>query len=437
MTAEILIMNKSSVAMAADSAGSIKISEGYKINNSMNKIFMLSKYQPVGIMVYGNSQFMGVPWETLIHLYRTNIKDKSKDTLREYGEDFMLFLRNQEFFDEALQEKYFIDRVATFLDNLSNELNKHLYQKIIVTNATVKKSDKVKIVQKTLKDIHSEWKKTKDLADIKKKFINETFEKFKDKIDQLIDNFVKRVPINVIHKQIIADLCKFKLSKQKFTDYSGVVIAGFGDKQNFPAYTTYECEFLINGIFKYREIQSYEIQIERRSAVVPFAQPDMVKLFMKGIHDSYEEFLHGFMNTIFKDYTKQIVNDINKLTPTEKDDIHKKIDQDVNKMMNNLQSSMSSYSLVKFVQPITQTVSHLPKDDLASMAESLVNLTSIKRRLSINEEETVGGPIDVAVISKKDGFIWIKRKHYFKPELNSHFFENYFTDCKESPHEQS
>jgi hypothetical protein len=42
------------------------------------------------------------------------------------------------------------------------------------------------------------------------------------------------------------------------------------------------------------------------------------------------------------------------------------------------------------------------------------------------DAETVGGPIDVAVLSKGDGFIWIKRKHYFKPELNPHFLTNYF-----------
>ena len=36
--------------------------------------------------------------------------------------------------------------------------------------------------------------------------------------------------------------------------------------------------------------------------------------------------------------------------------------------------------------------------------------------------ETVGGPIDVAlIISKGDGLIWIKRKHYFSPELNPQF----------------
>ena len=34
--------------------------------------------------------------------------------------------------------------------------------------------------------------------------------------------------------------------------------------------------------------------------------------------------------------------------------------------------------------------------------------------------------MDVAVISKGDGFVWINRKHYFKPELNASFFSNYF-----------
>ena len=65
------------------------------------------------------------------------------------------------------------------------------------------------------------------------------------------------------------------------------------------------------------------------------------------------------------------------------------------------------------------------------MAESLINLTCLKRRISINAE-TVGGPVDVAVISKGDGLIWIKRKHYFQPELNYGFFQNYFRNISGS-----
>ena len=69
-------------------------------------------------------------------------------------------------------------------------------------------------------------------------------------------------------------------------------------------------------------------------------------------------------------------------------------------------------------------VGALSKEDLAEMAESLIYLTYLKRRITF-AEESVGGPVDVAVISKTDGFIWLKRKHYFKPELNHHYFSKF------------
>ena len=49
------------------------------------------------------------------------------------------------------------------------------------------------------------------------------------------------------------------------------------------------------------------------------------------------------------------------------------------------------------------------------------------------DSETVGGPVDVAVISKGDGFIWIDRKHYFRKDLNHHFFRNYYVDDEDKP----
>ncbi len=67
----------------------------------------------------------------------------------------------------------------------------------------------------------------------------------------------------------------------------------------------------------------------------------------------------------------------------------------------------------------------LSKEELASAAETFVNLVSFRKKV-IMVDETVGGPIDVVVITKGDGLIWIKRKHYFEPKLNHHFFSNYY-----------
>ncbi|MFC2016786.1 hypothetical protein ACFLUD_00030 [Chloroflexota bacterium] len=81
----------------------------------------------------------------------------------------------------------------------------------------------------------------------------------------------------------------------------------------------------------------------------------------------------------------------------------------------------------EFSGPIANIVSVLPKSDLAALAESLISLTIVKRKSS-PESETVAEPIDVALISKGDGFIWIKRKHYFNADFNPGFFTR---RCKE------
>lgn len=61
MTAEVAIANKQAVALAADSAVSIGPSAD-KIYTTALKIFQLAEGAPVGIMVSGAAEFLGIPW---------------------------------------------------------------------------------------------------------------------------------------------------------------------------------------------------------------------------------------------------------------------------------------------------------------------------------------------------------------------------------------
>jgi hypothetical protein len=95
-----------------------------------------------------------------------------------------------------------------------------------------------------------------------------------------------------------------------------------------------------------------------------------------------------------------------------------------NEMFRRINREAENYRSAQFGQPTMDMIAVLPKDELAKLAESLVDLTSLHRRVA-RDLETVGGPIDVALISKADGFIWVKRKHYFNLEMNRHFELNY------------
>ena len=63
------------------------------------------------------------------------------------------------------------------------------------------------------------------------------------------------------------------------------------------------------------------------------------------------------------------------------------------KEFNKYREKLLEYRTEHYINPVVKIVQGLPKDELTAMAETLISLTSFKRRVSM-EEETVGGPID-------------------------------------------
>jgi len=62
-----------------------------------------------------------------------------------------------------------------------------------------------------------------------------------------------------------------------------------------------------------------------------------------------------------------------------------------------------------FLEPLRNAMAGLPVADLAVVAKSLVELQAL-RQTTTAEIGTVGGPIDVATISRDIGFRWIRHK---------------------------
>lgn len=66
-------------------------------------------------------------------------------------------------------------------------------------------------------------------------------------------------------------------------------------------------------------------------------------------------------------------------------------------------------------------IAMMPKQELIELAEALVSITAVERKATA-DEGTVGGLIDVAFITKHEGFVWVKRKHYFEKDLTPTYF---------------
>ncbi len=123
MTAEIVIMNKTAVALATDSAVTIEQIEDRKVYNSANKLFTLSKYHPVGIMLYGGADFMGIPWESIIKIYRSELGTHKFNALEEYADNFIDFLGNgNPLFLDSEQEEYLRGTIFSYFYQIREEI---------------------------------------------------------------------------------------------------------------------------------------------------------------------------------------------------------------------------------------------------------------------------------------------------------------------------
>lgn len=78
----------------------------------------------------------------------------------------------------------------------------------------------------------------------------------------------------------------------------------------------------------------------------------------------------------------------------------------------------------------------MPLQDAIDLAEFMVDVTIKFSRFRAGAP-TVGGPIEIAAISKHEGFRWVQRKYYFTRELNPEekFTRVYKPDDKEDKHE--
>lgn len=428
MTAEIAMLNREAVALAADSAVTMQTESGYKILQSANKIFTLSKYHPVGIMVYGSAHLMGAPWELLIKTYRRELGAKSFGSIDAYAIDFVRFLsESREFFPEEMQVEHFYSIVTGSLQGLLEEIFLRVQREIgehgPISEATLKK-----IQQEMVDRMHRTWKAHPFPADQPTDFPDRIRTEYDQVISRIINDTFQKLPLTKSLRSKLADIAVWlscKLAPTPSVVESGIVIAGYGDEDVYPSLRSYRVEAVLENQLIYDSDRHIDVA-DRGAAIVPFAQSEMVHAFMEGIEPRYLSTIEREMAAVLNRFA-EVAADGSGLQDDHLPAFKSALEQLAAEAAAEFRAKSQLFREENFALPSLNITELLPKDELAAMAESLVNLTAFRRRMSL-DAETVGGPVDVAVISKGDGFIWIRRKHYFSKELNPHFVQNYFRE---------
>ena len=428
MTAEVAILNKSAVALAADSAITVSYGRDVKVYNTL-KLFSLSPCHSVGVMVYHNAEFTGVPWETIIKQYRSE-RNQTFPTLEEYGTDFIDYLTNSRLlFPESQQDITTPRAVRSYLDLLAGTIDHSIRQ--------YARNGKIGLgkIKELTRDFVNAWylalqgepQWSSLTPDIEQQIIT----KYQGLFDTMITDVFQPLPLNQQIKRKLRSIAVWLLTKDLRSlrlpqGHSGIVIAGFGDNDIYPAITTFNVESLVLNQLRYEHIgdKSDRITADMDARVVAFAQEDVVTGFMEGLEPELHHQTHHLLERLLTSYAQEIVKKMPGLRGNRKKALLNAATTLRANVLTDFHTRLHVLSQVLHVQPIVRAVAALPKEELASMVDALVSLTSTKRRVTM-DLETVGEPIDVAVISRGDGFVWIKRKHYFQPEKNPQFFTKY------------
>lgn len=393
MTCEVAVMNKRGIALAADSA--VTLGNGKKIYHTAEKLFSLSPSLPIAVMTFGAADMMNVPWETVVKIYAQKLGNRRFDTLDQYAKDFLAFIEGATpLFPPDDQKSHVEGAVRAVWSGLYMD---KLLERLGGANAQASEGDKIAALTEIVHSDHEIWEKNyTDLEGLGADYGARVVGAYEDVLAHVEKQVFEGLKLPRTLKSDLRKTVSFMYGKQWFhpADDSGVVIAGMGENEPFPALYEYRVGTVAAGKLRYAKTDEARVGASD-AVVVPFAQRGTIDMIISGIHPRLRD---------------KLIDDIERWMPNSRKNEKAKSPDDIEKRQKELADYMREETLQGYDQPFMGAVSALPRQDLAKMAEALVALTAFLMRMTADQQETVAEPIDVALLSKCDGFIWVKHK---------------------------
>jgi hypothetical protein len=366
-------------------------------------------------MIYENINLHSVPWEVLAKEFRAEIKGMACASPRAYATAFFDFLRaGRWLFPEAVLDDH--TRTQAFFAALSILWNTDGRGQ---ENANVNRAERMAQIRQRFEarrtDLHA--------RPLPQQFSQQEWEAVLERhtgnVAETITGFIRdlEVPTDIPAPELAtlgleAVVKTYQSALKNFM--TGLVIAGYGEREAFPSFCEFKCYGFIAGRLLIDNGATAEIDHNTPAAVKAFAQTSMVDTFEMGV--SFDIFASARRH--FQSAAEDLRRRIAEATGVE---AVLNTDDQLRAALEGLTNRWLEEARQTHRAPLHQVIGSLPVNEMADLAETLISLQSLKEKVT-KPSESVGGPVDVAVISRSDGLIWVKRKHYFDAEMNPRYF---------------
>ncbi|HEX8573330.1 MAG TPA: hypothetical protein VF759_11330 [Allosphingosinicella sp.] len=480
MTTEVIIINRMGVVMATDSAVTISTPAGSKVYDSGEKLFELDCRRPIGIMINGNMHFLGIPWELIVKDFRDKHRNQEPTDAAEKApadealsseaagiaadycaagvvselsaspmiiEAFFGFIKSIAALlptDPVEGEGQEPDGEQEYVRERAAEEFKDLVSSLPVSGEASEKNVADTIVEEATRRAA---KYDECPADFSKRIGREAvIERHGSAIDAVIDESFRSLPRgDPFRKALRRLIVSALLSQQTSKLATGLAVAGYGKRRGaasaangkddmFPSLIVGEVDGAVCGQLRFFLTDSYQVDAGNHGTIVSFAQIDVVERLLTGVDTPFIDRTEAFIEEQFAKIGAQLTAALDKererLAPileqhgTELRPIGSLPKRFASETVKEWRESASAIRS-KFRSKFHGMIGVMPKREMIELAEALVNITAIERKAS-PDQSTVGGPIDVALITKHEEFLWIKRKFFFEARYNPRYYARRF-----------
>ena len=429
MTAVVGILNKRGIAIAADSAVTIYRDGNEKIENSANKMLRMSDVSPISIMIVGSATFLSTPWDIIVRRYRQKRGNTPFPTVQACIDDFISYMTTEKiFFPEGTQKEILSYKLDSFWTEVICQVpDININKKGLVTN-------KKQILHAFHRSIETIIKCSKESVPLPM-YKDYTISQFKYYLASMVDDyFAKKTvdldsPIFDFDEDIMFSdeypddiLSEIKeLFIQGFFSYmtygyndgnTHLIFSGFGSEEEYPVMIRVMVSHGFDNRISYyiNPEDVHAISDANPVAICPYAQNDIMEALLTGVDPYFFSNMCHRSERMFNDITDQLSADYMM------EDDSEEIDAILNKVKySDLVRQFKQYGKRIQEEERRQWLKALHDynlQDMAHLAENLIAMTNFERHMTFSQEG-VGGPIDLAVITKNNGFTWLNRKSWY------------------------
>ena len=324
MTAVVGILNKRGAAIAADSAVTRTRNNGRKVTKNGNKMIRLSNCVPISVMLTGNGEYLRTNWEIIIRHYRQYRGNIPHQTVEASVHDFFRFIADNHLFcEEKIIKRWIGEELEQLFENVDNKVDFKVRDR---NDDKRLKSPKtyLKSFLTQLRRYRANWLQT----GVSAQFKDYTPEQFHVFIGDIITDYLSDKEYqeedwfnyNKFPKEVIDSLkddlestlmTRLTTRQDKDADSAELVFTGFGSEQEYPSLvSTVVFEGFDNRVnYHIRPEDIICISDDHPVAICPFAQKDVIKSLLCGLHVGYSRII---ANEIRNFYIRNDIFDYNE-----------------------------------------------------------------------------------------------------------------------------